>query len=289
MVDAMNYGEFEEIDVDRLVWDIPYRERIKNDIEGRKAFNRVKDDPDVQSEVDISLSFATAFQPIVDLEQCRIFAYEALVRDQNGESVGHFFEILENDERYQFDHMCRLQAIKDAVRLNLDTKLSLNFLPNSVGMANCSLERTLAFARRVGFPTEQLIFEISEKEGHKDLDFFSAYIDSFAKHVRMAIDDFGQGYSGLALLAGVQPHMVKLDMALVRGIHQDKKRQAILQAIVDLGRRLDIDVIAEGVESRDEVQALLSLGITLMQGFYFAMPAVGHLPKVNFGKLRRCG
>jgi EAL domain-containing protein (putative c-di-GMP-specific phosphodiesterase class I) len=277
----MSYGEFEDIDVDRLVWDVTYRERVKSGIEGRRTLSRVRG-PACWQQPDGSLSFATAFQPIVDVARRRIFAYEALVRDLNGNSIGHFFDLLEREERYQFDHLCRVQAIKDAVRLKLDVGLSLNFLPNSVGMQNCSLERTLAFARQAGFPSKRLIFEISEKEGHEDLDFFAAYIDSFAKHVRMAIDDFGQGYSGLALLAGVHPHMVKLDMALVRGIHEDEKRQAILQAIVDLGRRLDIDVIAEGVETRAEAQALLSLGVSLMQGFYFAVPAINRLPEVCF-------
>lgn len=93
-----------------------------------------------------------------------------------------------------------------------------------------------------------------------------------------AVDDFGAGYSGLNLLAMFQPQVLKIDMALTRGIDQDSVKQAIVEGIILVARRLDILVIAEGVETREESSTLLGMGIELMQGYLYARPEVGHLP-----------
>src|SRR5690606_32276433 len=86
------------------------------------------------------------------------------------------------------------------------------------------------------------------------------------------IDDFGAGFAGLNLLADFQPDIVKLDMALVRGIDQSLPRRAIVSGVVSICQQLGIGVIAEGIETRDEAQCLADLGIALMQGYWFARP-----------------
>ena len=82
----------------------------------------------------------------------------------------------------------------------------------------------------------------------------------------------GAGFAGLNLLADFQPDIVKLDMALVRGIDHDVPRRTIVSAVVSICRQLGIEVIAEGIETRDEAQCLADLGIRLMQGYWFARP-----------------
>jgi len=90
---------------------------------------------------------------------------------------------------------------------------------------------------------------------------------------RTAIDDFGAGYSGLNLLADLQTDFIKLDMALVRGIDRSRTRQAIVRGTVSVCRDLGIATIAEGVETIDELRALMDLGIELFQGYLLARPA----------------
>ena len=89
---------------------------------------------------------------------------------------------------------------------------------------------------------------------------------------KTAIDDFGAGFAGLNLLADFQPDIVKLDMALIRGIDQSKPRRAIVAGVVAMCRELDIAVIAEGIESADEARCLADLGIHLMQGYWSGWP-----------------
>jgi EAL domain-containing protein (putative c-di-GMP-specific phosphodiesterase class I) len=100
--------------------------------------------------------------------------------------------------------------------------------------------------------------------------------------LKVAIDDFGAGYSGLNLLAEFQPDQVKLDMKLIRSIESHGPRQAIVQAVNQICVDLGIDVIAEGVETQAEYEWLRSRRIFLFQGFLFARPALESLPTVHF-------
>jgi EAL domain-containing protein (putative c-di-GMP-specific phosphodiesterase class I) len=95
-----------------------------------------------------------------------------------------------------------------------------------------------------------------------------------------AIDDFGAGHSGLNMLADFQPDVVKIDMALIRNIDQDRVRRSIAKAIVQLCNDLNMSVIAEGVETLPEALVMRGLGVRLFQGYLFAKPALEQLPQV---------
>lgn len=107
--------------------------------------------------------------------------------------------------------------------------LSINFLPNAVYQAATCLRATLAAARRVGFPTEQLMFEIVEHEQPLDRAYLKhIFVEYQRQGFVTALDDFGAGYSGLLMLADLRPDVIKLDMELVRGIDSDLPRQTIV-------------------------------------------------------------
>src|SRR5690606_22083928 len=91
---------------------------------------------------------------------------------------------------------------------------------------------------------------------------------------KTAIDDFGEGYAGLSLLADFLPDYLKIDMNLVRNVHLDRAKKAILSGIISVAKELEITVIAEGVEPVDEYSYLRDKGIDLMQGFLFARPEI---------------
>lgn len=97
----------------------------------------------------------------------------------------------------------------------------------------------------------------------------------------IAIDDFGAGYSGLNLLADIQPDWIKLDMYLLRNIEQHGARQSIVKAICSVCLDLGIDVLAEGVETLEELRFLEKLDISLYQGYFFAKPGFETLPTVS--------
>jgi len=161
----------------------------------------------------------------------------------------------------------------------MDTALSINFLPNAIYSPGMCIRTTFEAAQESGFPSRNLIFEITEGERIENHDHLREIMHAYqAFGFLTAIDDFGAGWAGLNLLAEFQPDLVKIDMALTRNIHLDRVRQAIVRATQHVCADLDIDVIAEGIESADEARCLHGFGIRLFLGYYFARPAIGQLP-----------
>ena len=241
---------------------------------------------DCRSLETLDIEFSMAFQPIVNVATRSIFGYEALVRGLNGEGAMSVLGQVDDGNRYRFDQACRVKAIELASRLGLQGMLSINFLPNAVYRAETCIRATLQAAKTYGFPTERIMFEVTEGERVTDHEHLKSILTTY-KNLGFvtAIDDFGAGYSGLNLLADFQPNVIKLDMALTRNIHSDRARRAIVFAILSVCRELDITPIAEGIECREECLTLAEQGVELFQGYYFAKPAFETLPAIADEKL----
>lgn len=220
-----------------------------------------------------SIDFEYAFQPILDVDDRRIFAHEALVRGPNGEGAMSVLSQVNEENRYWFDQACRIKAIKTAARLNIQGYLSINFLPNAVYRPEVCIRSTLETAHAHGFPLSRIIFEATEGERIKDGPWFATILREYQRcGFLTAIDDFGAGYAGLTLLADFTPDFIKLDMALVRDIHQSRSRQAIVKGMLHTCRDMGVTVIAEGIESARERDFLYEAGVRLMQGYLFGKP-----------------
>jgi EAL domain-containing protein (putative c-di-GMP-specific phosphodiesterase class I) len=222
----------------------------------------------------LEFGLAFAYQPIVDIETRSIFAHEALVRGPNGESAWSVLSQVTDDNRYQFDQACRVQAIKGAAELGIRESVSINFLPNAVYQPAACIQSTFAAAREYGFPLENIIFEVTEGEKVQDRAHLVNIFREYHRFgFRTAIDDFGAGYAGLDLLSEYQPDVIKLDMGLIRGIDTSTPKQAIVRGVLAICRELDIRVLAEGIETPAERDFLRAAGVRLMQGYLFSKPA----------------
>ena len=160
--------------------------------------------------------------------------------------------------------------------------LSINFLPNAVYEPAHCIRSTLAAAKETGFPIENLMFEIVESEQVYD----RTHLTNIFKHYQQqgfitALDDFGAGHAGLNLLADFLPRVLKIDMYLVRDIDSNPVKQAIVKHLVQLCNELNVRVLAEGLETKAEVDFVADLGVDLMQGYYFAKPGFEELPEVG--------
>ena len=230
-------------------------------------------------------AIAMAFQPIVDCETGKVFAYEALVRGENGESAESILAQVDERTRYAFDQQCRVAAIKGAVAagiLDTEAKLSINFLPNSVYSPLACIQLTLQTARECNLPTDRLLFELTENERMDDTEHVRKIVDTYrGMGFSTAIDDFGAGHAGLGLLARIQTDYLKIDMELIRSVDSSMSRRVIVESIVRMAKRLGVTVIAEGIETLDEWTTLRLLGIRYCQGYLFAKPCLRSLPEVE--------
>jgi EAL domain-containing protein (putative c-di-GMP-specific phosphodiesterase class I) len=225
---------------------------------------------------------AMAFQPIVDTVAGGVFAYEALVRGADGRTAAQMLESVTDETRYAFDQQCRKAAIEQAVAagiLDTDARLSINFLPNAVYSPVACIQLTLRTARETGLPTERLIFEFTENQ-RLDAGHVAGIIETYRRMgFATALDDFGAGHAGLGLLARFTPDLIKLDMELIRDIDTSLSRRMIVESVLRLAEAMGVTVIAEGIETEGEADTLAALGVRYLQGYWFARPEIGVLPR----------
>lgn len=230
-----------------------------------------------------SIEFGHAFQPIIDVAAHRIVSYEALIRGAHGEAASQVFSSVAPEDMHRFDAAGRVEAIRLAAQLGIGCDLNLNLLPQSLLLSSSSIDSMLDAAAECGLPVRRLVIEVTEGEMIHDHARFSQLINVYRREgLKVSIDDFGSGYSGLNLLAELQPDQIKMDMALIRGIESNGPRQAIVRAIASVCIDLGIDLMAEGVETLDEFQWLRGEGIQLFQGYLFAKPSFTSLPPAQF-------
>jgi EAL domain-containing protein (putative c-di-GMP-specific phosphodiesterase class I) len=237
-----------------------------------RAANDAVDPEDLRSFSRALEQLFMVFQPIVRPERREVYAYEALVRTREP-SVPHPGALIDLAQRCG-----KLPELGRAIRRLVATassdaaaRLFVNLHPadlldDDLYDAEAPLSR---LAKRV-------VLEVTERAG---LDAIGDLGDRLKRlraiGYRVAIDDLGEGYSGLTSLARVEPDFVKLDMSLVRGIDRFPAQRHIIRSTVQLCRLLGAEVIAEGVETEAERDALLQLGLELLQGYLFARPTPG--------------
>jgi len=223
----------------------------------------------------LDFDFTFAFQPIVSMSTKSIFGHEALVRGPGGESAYSVLSKVNDENRYTFDQSCRVNAIKIAAQLGIKEFLSINFLPNAVYRPEACIQATFAAAREYSFPISRITFEVTEGEEVRDRAHPVNIFHEYRKFgFKTAIDDFGAGYAGLTLLSEYQPDIVKIDMELVRKIEDSAAKRAIVKGVIAMCSELNINVLAEGIETIAERDCLHELGIDLMQGYLFCKPAL---------------
>lgn len=229
----------------------------------------------------LDFEFSMAFQPIVDVANREVFAYEALVRGRGGESAASILAQVDDSNLYTFDQACRVRALELAHSLGCDRRVSINFLPNAVYAPEACIQATLATAERLGWPVSQLMFELMETEAVRDRLHLHSIVEAYkAMGFTTALDDFGAGHANLDLLVDLHPDVIKIDRELVCDIQSSPRRQILVEGLIDLAVKLDIRLIAEGVETSGEAAWLYRRGIALQQGFYFARPALEQLPSI---------
>ena len=232
------------------------------------------------NEADFEFSFA--FQPIVDARTKDIISYEALVRGPKGQPASDVFAQIKKTQFYNFDQTCRDKAIQLASSLHIRKNLNLNLFPHALYQTELNIRATLQASYQYGFPFENIIFEITESEKITDNKNLVNLIRMYQEFgFQTAIDDFGSGYAGLHLLIEYRPNCIKLDRCLIANVHNDTVRQAVVEGMCLVCSKLNIQILAEGVETIEEYNWLRRAGINIFQGYYFAHPAFEALPDVD--------
>ena len=234
-----------------------------------------------QVEKDAS-PFSFAFQPIIDPLAREIVSVEALLRTPDGAPPLAYFASLEDDALYQADLKSKSAAFALADRLSLaEHTLAINLTPLTLVKIPDAVPFLLKEIALNGLVPEQVTIEFTESDVLSHLDEFTRAVRKLkAAGISVAIEHFGSGSAGLLLLSQFQPDKIKINRALIQDVHRSGPRQAIVLAIIQCCRSLQIVVTAVGVEKAEEWMWLESAGISIFQGNLFAAPRAEGIPPV---------
>lgn len=215
------------------------------------------------------------FQPIVDLATGKIRTFEALVRwfhPEKGElRPDEFIPVAEETGLIiTLGNWITMQAAKACANWPEDVTVAVNLSPLQIKAPGASLG-ILNALREAGLAPSRLELEVTESVFLEDDESTAGFIRDLTDHgVRFALDDFGTGFSSLSYINKFPFKKIKVDRSFVSGPNVDAKSDAIIRAVVELGSRLEMEIVAEGLETVDQVKVVRRAGCTLGQGYYFS-------------------
>lgn len=215
-----------------------------------------------------------AFQPIVDAHTGEIFAYEALMRPTSCElnNINQIMKFARKDGKLLDIEILTVEEVLKTVKENMEIFGDKKIFINSISNVVLPPKVIKGIKEKYGCMLERLVLEITEQEDIEDecMKMKQAYREEL--NFMMAIDDYGSGYSSQSWFLQVHPNFIKIDMLLIRGIDRDVERQAIIGSILDYAKKLNVKVVCEGIETKEELEKLIEMGADYIQGFYVSRP-----------------
>ena len=212
-----------------------------------------------------------AYQPIFSCKERRIFAYEALLRtsEPTMAAPGVFLSAAE-----RLNRMAELgRIVRDRVAAEVPNSPA-RFIFVNLHSGDLLDEHLFDPGSALSQVADRVVFEVTERASLASVPDVLARVDRLRKlGFRIALDDMGAGYAGLASFTTLRPTVVKYDMSLVRGIESSPTQRKTISTMTSLFAEMEVNVIAEGVETESERDVLIELGVDLMQGHLFGKPA----------------
>lgn len=224
----------------------------------------------------------TWYQPIVEARSGRVWGHECLMRGRaaDGELVGAGTMIewaRQEHLTFMLDRVCRETHLQNAGHVDEQAKqgfFSLNFLPTAIYQPEFCLRSSMAAAERSGLRPEQVVFEVVETEKIADREHLKKILAHYrGAGFQIALDDVGNGYAGLSLMADLKPDLIKIDRELISQVTTSAFHRDVCASLIKLGQENGQKVIAEGVEQQAEIEILNELGVDLYQGYFYGRPA----------------
>lgn len=226
----------------------------------------------------------TFFQPILQLRTGRTLGHEVLNRppaSAHFPTTEHFYEFAGRTEQmYRFEQYCRRMSLTRYIERLPRTDAGsgrlvfVNVHPGVLDDARHKSGETLALLQSLGLSPERIVFELTERQAVQDYVGFEKVLSHYREQgFRIAVDDAGSGYNSLKTLVYLKPEFIKLDKSLIRGIHSSREQQELLELVREYAARSATRVIAEGIETAEELLFLQRAGIDFGQGYALGRPA----------------
>lgn len=228
-------------------------------------------------------------QPVLDVRHGRVYGYEGLLRvDQGGtpRSPLPLLQAAKAEGRLgEVDWLALRAALQAfAKQSQRGLKLFLNVFPSTIASSKDFLGRLTALSAEAGVRLADLVLEVVETEQIESFPAFGRFREQCRDlGIMVAIDDLGAGYSSLSYLAVFHPDLVKIEAALVTGLHQHRAQRVIVDGILRTCHALGIQTLAEGIEAAADFRVVTGMGVDLVQGYWVALPSAR--PQLHTGVL----
>ena len=228
-----------------------------------------------------------AFQPIVDLHTMELHEYECLFRPQMPmlpQSISSIVAAAIYTERsIELDLFIIATILERAGRLEAigretgkePRRFGINFTPASLLDPAFEAKKLAAMVRDAGLSPSRITVECTEQQSVTDLGPLKRQVKALRRlGFGFAVDDAGAGYASFALVAALRPTIIKIDREITLGISHDDAKQALVEAFVSFGRRINAKLVAEGIETRKDLATLRAFGVDYGQGYLLGKPAI---------------
>ena len=226
------------------------------------------------------------FQQIVSLRDGKLLGYEALSRIKGKTKIKDMEDFFKLGAIYgrtwDIEKLCRKKILQAYAEFPEDKKIGKLFLNvNPLVMQDDKFKQNYTKKQldKRNINVNRIVIEVTERNTIEKLEDFKETINHYKNEgYEIAIDDVGSCYSGLNVIANSNPRYIKIDLGLVCGIDQDPMRQALVKGLVEMSNNTTFELIAEGIETEEELEMLMRLGVGYGQGYYIEKPYINLLP-----------
>lgn len=217
------------------------------------------------------------FQPIIDMKTAEIIGHEGLIRGP-ADSPLHSPMKLFNTARHhgmvvELEYLARREVLQSFYSLNGSGKVFLNISPDVLMSKDSRVGETLKYIEEIGLMPQQVVIELTENAPSTDYRLLREATHHYrAMGFEIAIDDLGEGFSSLRMWSELRPDYVKIDQHFIHGINNDPLKLQFVRSIQEIARKSGARIVAEGIESEQELAMIRDIGIALGQGYHITRP-----------------
>lgn len=217
------------------------------------------------------------FQPIIDMSTSEIIGHEGLIRGPADSPLHSPLKLFNTARNYgkvaELEYLARREVLQSFFNLGSAGKVFLNISPDVLMSKDSRVGETLKYISEIGLMPQQVVIELTENAATTDYDLLRDATHYYrAMGFEIAIDDLGEGFSGLRMWSELRPNYVKIDQHFIQGINHDPLKLQFVRSIQEIAKKSGARIIAEGIETEQELLTIRDVGIAFGQGYHIARP-----------------
>ena len=229
------------------------------------------------NEILVNKRLNAVFQPIINMKTADIIGHEGLIRGPADSPLHSPLKLFNTARQYgkvaELEYLARREVLQSFFNLAGTGKVFLNISPDVLMSKDSRVGETLRYIEEIGLAPQQVVIELTENAATTDYQLLRDATHYYrAMGFEIAIDDLGEGFSGLRMWSELRPDYVKIDQHFIQGINHDPLKLQFVRSIQEIANKSGARIIAEGIETEQELITIRDVGIAFGQGYHITRP-----------------